>query len=177
MRGSLAERFWEKVDKNGPVPEHRPQLGQCAVWTASLSDNGYGQLWFPLKRRPERAHRVGFFLVHGRLPTPDTLHLCDYRPCVKAWADERGPAHVIEGSRQSNVSDMMAKGRHWAQQHPGEALLRGEAHGRAKLTQAQVDDLRIRYAAGAASLSDLAAEFDVTKQAIHRIVTGKTWIA
>jgi hypothetical protein len=28
------ERFWSKVDRNGPVPEHRPELGPCWVWTA-----------------------------------------------------------------------------------------------------------------------------------------------
>jgi hypothetical protein len=29
---TLEERFWEKVDKNGPVPAHRPELGPCWVW-------------------------------------------------------------------------------------------------------------------------------------------------
>src|SRR5208282_3495744 len=26
-------RFWAHVDKNGPVPPHRPALGPCWVWT------------------------------------------------------------------------------------------------------------------------------------------------
>ena|ERR1700694_1946906 len=29
-------RFWLKVNQNGPVPEHRPELGPCWVWTAAL---------------------------------------------------------------------------------------------------------------------------------------------
>jgi|SRR5580658_5854190 hypothetical protein len=28
---SVEERFWSKVDKNGPVPSHRPELGQCWI--------------------------------------------------------------------------------------------------------------------------------------------------
>src|ERR1035437_916757 len=32
--GTEAERFWAKVDRNGPVPAHRPELGPCWVWEA-----------------------------------------------------------------------------------------------------------------------------------------------
>src|SRR5687767_3489091 len=35
-------RFWAKVNKNGPIPEHRPDLGPCWLWTAALT-KGYGQ--------------------------------------------------------------------------------------------------------------------------------------
>jgi hypothetical protein len=38
----IARRFWSKVDKNGPVPPHRPELGQCWVWTGSVQPRGYG---------------------------------------------------------------------------------------------------------------------------------------
>ncbi len=34
-RGTLAERmqkFWTYVDKNGPIPEGRPDLGSCWLW-------------------------------------------------------------------------------------------------------------------------------------------------
>ena len=30
----LGERFWSKVDKNGPIPSHRPELGPCWIWIA-----------------------------------------------------------------------------------------------------------------------------------------------
>lgn len=29
-------KFWEKVNKHGPVPEHCPELGPCWIWTAGL---------------------------------------------------------------------------------------------------------------------------------------------
>ncbi len=34
LRRPLAERFWEKVNKGGPVPEHRLDLGPCWLWGA-----------------------------------------------------------------------------------------------------------------------------------------------
>ena len=34
----VEERFWPKVDKNGPVPEPHPELGPCWVWTGAKSN-------------------------------------------------------------------------------------------------------------------------------------------
>ncbi len=112
----LADRFWEKVDKRGPVPTHRPDLGPCWVWTADrYPSSGYGSMTLPLqpgKRQQHRgAHRVAFLLAHGRWPDPNALHHCDNPPCVKAIADDFGPAHIFEGTTQDNVSDKIAKGR------------------------------------------------------------------
>src|SRR5437870_1060081 len=36
------DRFWEKVDKNGPAPPHRPEIGPCWLWTGWVKKNGYG---------------------------------------------------------------------------------------------------------------------------------------
>jgi len=40
---TLEDRFWAKVDKNGPVPAHRPELGPCWIWTAARFKRGYGK--------------------------------------------------------------------------------------------------------------------------------------
>jgi hypothetical protein len=45
-----SERFWAKVDKNGPIPAYRPDLGPCWLWTASKRADGYGQA-LPNKER------------------------------------------------------------------------------------------------------------------------------
>lgn len=77
----VRERFWEKVDKAGPAPEHRPDLGPCWVWTAALDGSGYGQLWN--EGRLVLAHRLALALMFG--PIPDTLtvdHLCRRARCV-----------------------------------------------------------------------------------------------
>lgn len=99
---SLYDRFWEKVDKNGPVPAHRPELGPCWVWTAGRS-HGYGLIYVDRSGKT-RAHRVSFFLKHGRWPQPCGLHRCDNRLCVR-------PSHIFEGTKADNVRDMDAKGR------------------------------------------------------------------
>lgn len=76
------ERFWVKVDKNGPVPEKCPDLGPCWLWTASVHKrSGYGQ--FRLNGRTRKAHQVSYEIGVGPIPEgkePD--HLCSVRPCV-----------------------------------------------------------------------------------------------
>lgn len=97
---TLAERFWSKVRKtNG-----------CWLWTASKDNHGYGQIMTfdeKGKRRPIKAHRVAFFLMHGRWPKPCGLHKCDTPACVRV-----DPGHVFEGTPRDNTDDMMRKGRH-----------------------------------------------------------------
>jgi len=51
----------------------------------------------------------------------------------------------------------------------------GEVHGMSKLAEDSVREIRRRYASGGASLRNLAAEFGVTKTAVHRIVRGEGW--
>lgn len=85
----IADRLWEKVNKNGPIPEYAPHLGPCWVWIASLDRHGYGQLNAGGESGGiRRAHRVAYELLVG--PIPDGLdldHLCRVRRCVN-------PAHL-----------------------------------------------------------------------------------
>jgi HNH endonuclease len=80
---TLEERFWEKVDKNGPIPEHRPDLGPCWIWTAGKSKQGYGMFYVPSIGNMVTAHDFAWELLRGPLPDkiiPD--HLCRVRCCV-----------------------------------------------------------------------------------------------
>jgi hypothetical protein len=88
-----AERFWEKVNKHGPVPEYRPELGPCWLWSTPINAGGYGI--FYVDGRTVLAHRWACQYFAG--PIPDGLdpdHLCRVRACVKFMADEHGPAHL-----------------------------------------------------------------------------------
>lgn len=77
---------------------------------------------------------------------------------------------------------MSAKGsespRTWADQHwthrKPELLRRGERHPAAKLTAADVGDIRRWYAAGM-SMTKLAKLALVNRETISRIVHRKTW--
>jgi hypothetical protein len=75
-RRPLEERLWEKVDKNGQVPAHHPELGACWMWTASTS-HGYGVIGTGLGKQTRRAHRIVYVLLRGEIGDGLQLdHLC-----------------------------------------------------------------------------------------------------
>lgn len=88
---AIEERFWGKVDKNGP-------LG-CWLWMASLDPRGYGQ--FIVMRRdrgyPYRAHRFAWESLRGPIPEGLVLdHRCRTRNCVN-------PDHLEPVTNEENV--------------------------------------------------------------------------
>jgi hypothetical protein len=106
----IADRLWEKVDFNGPVPENRPELGPCWIWTASKNNWGYGQIsnW---PYAPLLAHRLIWFLTRGDITEglePD--HLCRNRACVN-------PDHLELVTRQVNLSRGMGTSHRLAREN------------------------------------------------------------
>jgi hypothetical protein len=98
--GDDAARFWVKVNKNGPVPEHRPELGPCWLWTGGTYPSGYGEFWLKSAGRPIPAHHFAYKLLVGPIPEglePD--HLCYVRPCVRALGHLE-PVTRAENSRR-----------------------------------------------------------------------------
>lgn len=83
-RDTLAERFWTKVDKSG----------DCWLWKASLTYDGYGQ--FFIKGKRWRAHRWSYTQANGEIPEGLEIdHLCRVRACVN-------PAHLEAVTRREN---------------------------------------------------------------------------
>jgi hypothetical protein len=100
----LSVRFWARVDKNGPIPDHHPTIGPCWLWTGGLAPNGYGRLE-PGDGETRYAHRISYKMHVGPIAAGmDCCHRCDVRACVR-------PDHLFEGTRRDNVQDMVAKGR------------------------------------------------------------------
>lgn len=129
--GDTEARFWEKVDKNGPIPAHRPDLGPCWVWTATLNagtNQGYGH--FGVGQKVVFAHRFSYELANGQAAggTPDLDHLCRNHACVR-------PDHLDPVTNRENC-------------------LRGD---RTKLSDELVAALYVRWQADEKSV-DLAAE-------------------
>lgn len=107
INGTPRERFWPKVDKNGPIPAHRPDLGPCWLWrTTASTQNGYPQ--FRNGRRMVLAHRFAYEDTIG--PVPEDLELdhlchnqsgcaggptCPHRKCVN-------PAHLDPVTNDEN---------------------------------------------------------------------------
>jgi hypothetical protein len=107
-RYSVWDRFWMKVDKDGPIPSHVPHLGKCWIFTGTLRPDGYGT--FSIRRPDDSgwmnapAHRVSWILRFGE-PPPDkplVLHGCDNPACVR---------HLWVGTYADNSLDMVLKGR------------------------------------------------------------------
>ena len=155
-RKTVEERFWSKVDKNGPI---HPTLGQCWVWTGAFFHNGYGNLWAP-SLGETRAHRVSYRLFRGEIPPRLlVLHGCDNPSCVN-------PSHLEVGTVSQNQQDMARRGR--------SVRLVGTRCGRAKLTADNVREIR-HLASGGASYRELAERFGVHKDSVGAAVRRETY--
>jgi hypothetical protein len=161
-RPTTEERFWAKVDRNGPIPAHRPELGSCWVWTAGKS-RGYGL--FHGFERPWRAHRLSYLLCVGNIPAGLlVLHRCDNPSCVR-------PDHLFVGTDGVNIRDCIAKER----RSPKQRFPRGEHNQGAKLAPAQVAELRRLAREEGWPLARLAERFGVHKGQAGKIVQGRKW--
>ena len=70
---------------------------------------------------------------------------------------------------------LIVRGKRWAAS-PGEVVAnRGESNERARLTPAQVAEIRAKYAAGGRTQADVAAEYGVSGVHVSAIVRGKRW--
>jgi hypothetical protein len=152
----LAERFWEKVNKDGPTM--RTELGPCWVWTANGNAQGYGLIAVS-PRKGRGAHRVAWFLAYGEWPLLDVLHHCDNPPCVRV-------GHLYLGDDARNVKDRKERGR--------EGNHKGTANGRAKLTEQKAREIRELYKSGVTP-TQIAANYGVSLAAVWFVIQRRTW--
>ena len=95
---TMAERFWEKVDRRGPE--------ECWPWMAYINEDGYGIFRVATNESMRQASQVAWELANGK-PFPDGLescHSCDTRSCCN-------PSHIEPGTHQKNVRDCWDRGR------------------------------------------------------------------
>lgn len=149
--------FWNRVNKDGSIPVHCLELGQCWEWTGSHDKDGYGQ--FSYTTGKQRATRIMWVFIYGEIPDGlFVLHKCDNPKCVR-------PDHLWLGTNIDNMRDRSQKGRQ----------CRGEKQRNAKLTETQIIDIRRRYAVGNVSYNVLSAEYHINKTTISQIILRKTW--
>ncbi len=157
LEGTERTRFSELAAKEKVIARSVVDTAsRCWVWTGSTSCHGYGSI--SVRGRHTGAHRFAYETFIGEIPEGlYVCHTCDNRACVN-------PAHLFLGTHEDNRNDMVAKGRH----------ARGGRHHWAKLTEADVLDIRRRCAAGV-SQKELCAEYGVADSLVSRIVNRLIW--
>lgn len=135
------QRFWSKVRKGDG----------CWEWLAGKKIGGYGQFYTAAKPRALSAHRASWVIAHGPIPKGLVVcHACDNPGCVR-------PDHLFLGTPRANATDAVMKRRH----------AYGGRNGGAKLSEADVLEIRRLYAAGE-KVVGLARRFGVSRDAISR---------
>ena len=125
----------------------------CWEWVGTRR-RGYGMLSHGNKT--VSAHRIAYAAYHGPIPSGMVVrHTCDNPSCIN-------PDHLCHGTQQDNVMDRDARGRR---------DVKGEQVGTAKLTEADVLDIRASVLPGTA----LAEKYSISPSTISLIKTGKSW--
>jgi hypothetical protein len=141
------------------------------MWAASVDKQGYGQFWNPVRRTMDQAHRVAYELAVGPLPTKPpgargavgvlVCHHCDNPPCVN-------PSHLFLGDHKANMRDMAMKRR--------ASPSKGGRNPKARLTAAQVQEIRKSYSGRHGEKSAIARAFGVSSAHISKILLGQVWV-
>jgi hypothetical protein len=159
MKLSVQDRFWSKVNKNGPLILETP----CWVWSAGKHAKGYG--FFSIENRDYRAHRISWEIHNGPIPPEQlVLHRCDNPSCVR-------PDHLFLGDYKANSQDCLSKGRN----NPNPESIAGECNGKAKLVLSQVVEIKKLYATGLYSQRELARQFSISQAHVKDLINGRRW--
>jgi hypothetical protein len=144
------------------MPEDPPPSG-CWLWRGPVRADGYGQIRIRVDgRRVGRiATNVAYEMFVGSLSDELQInHHCDTPLCCQP-----GPGHMYAGSQIENISDMVSRDR----------TARGEGCRHNRLTQEQVDSIRLRYATGGVLQKTLGQEYGCSAKYISKIIRGEKW--
>lgn len=174
-------RFFSKVSQSATS-------AGCLEWQAGKNPRGYGEI--NIGGLKYLAHRIAHYLHYREDPCGLCVcHHCDNPMCCNAL-------HLFLGTDADNNADRNRKGRQnplRGDDHPSrlypwlrprgaahasktrpETVLRGERHGRAKIRESDVVEIRELIASGV-SQRVVAARFGLTQAVISKIALRQTW--
>ncbi len=141
-------RFLAYVFNRGP--------NDCWEWLGAISNGKYGHL--QLNGKFIYAHRIAYFLKYGIDPGDLCVcHCCDNPSCCN-------PKHLFLGTNTDNMQDARQKGRNSY----------GEKHGRAKLTEKDVIEIKRLLRLGVMHRI-IAKKFNVSRPLISYINNNERW--
>lgn len=131
--------------------------GPCWEWDGTRNRDGYGIGAARPWTSSRLISRQVWSYLHGEIQGRHcVMHRCDNPPCYR-------PSHLTLGSKATNSADMVMKGR--------SPRTRNEASGRAKLTDAQVGEIRAWRQIGKTCLW-IADAYGVHPAHVSRICRG-----
>lgn len=129
----------------------------CELTSNKLNPDGYGSIQIAGYRLHHRYRFAQYFDIDLINSSDCVLHACDNRACIL-------PQHLFLGSIEDNTEDMMLKNRQ----------AKGSKHSHAKLTEADVLNIKKLFKAGATQ-KELCKQFNMSSGSISLIVRGITW--
>ena len=158
---------WVKENRTEFVLSSQSIFKDCWLYKGSLNRSGYGIVLFDGKC--QLLHRLSLAEKLGRdLESKEEVrHLCAIPGKLEDKISRAcfNPNHLVAGSSQDNVQDMIEGGRQ----------TRGEVCGRSKLTENQVRRIRFLYAEHGFTQMQLGEQFGVDHTAIGKIVRRIRW--
>lgn len=130
----------------------------CISWPYSKTPHGYGHLQYG--GMVQIASRVMCMKAHGEPPSPD--HQAAHS-CGNGKLGCMNPRHLRWATPTENTADAFAHG----------TFQFGERHANAKLSDAQVADMRAKFASGYYSGAALARIFRVAPNTVSKILSNE----
>jgi hypothetical protein len=161
LNGSVALKGTARGEAAAFLMGHVNYQGDdCLIWPYSRNRDGYATVG--RGGRNMKASREMCALAHGDPPFigAQAAHSCGrgHDGCVN-------PKHIRWATVQSNSDDKILHG----------TQARGEMHGKAKLTAAQVQEARARYERGGIGLKQLGAHYGLSYSGMRSAVRGVNW--
>lgn len=144
-------RHTKSHPKAKPLRFDQLDTGCMVCVSHARSPTGHTSYNHPNRHKVTFLHRVIYELHNGSIKDDEVVrHTCDNPPCCN-------PKHLVAGSQQDNLIDMVRKGR----------------GGRQKLTCEQVEEIRERVKDE--KQRDIADEYGVTESSISKIKHNAHW--